>query len=196
MSEEVTEAVKNWSEDYLNFLAKKGEKPKQLQLWHGTRRRETPEEVKAKGICTFKSEVEGRLQIIQALRHFGKEKLLTTTGTTGQHLQSLMAEISSRRRRVIWATTLEDRVCGWSARNPEIVLLALSAAQVPSSDIAKYLRGKYGRCYKIKLRHTVPINYPNIPLNSMCLKPEDIESVEECGEFEEGVHCDEDGSCK
>lgn len=96
----------------------------QYSLFHGMRSKKSADQIKREGFCAYGSPIDERKNIIDALRHFGKEKLLTTEGRKGYRVRSTIREIHEPERRIVWATTEEDAPCSWWAHsNPEHISL-------------------------------------------------------------------------
>jgi hypothetical protein len=159
----------------------------QLPLYHGLRSKKTPEQIKKEGFCTFATPIDARKNIIDSLKFFGKEKLLTVKGGKGYRVRGLVEEVNrnlGQNRLNIWATTDKDAGCRWWAHaNPEHVSLALDAAGVEPENIDKYLNEKFGRnCYNIKLKIKSMGENFNFNTGLNCIRPNLIESIEECKE--------------
>jgi len=172
-------------------------------IWHGTRRKETPQEIKQKGFCTWHHPVDVLHEIIEALDHFNKlDKLKDTLVQNvvanicrfGYGEKGLYVDIENPENQKEWAKdwapelkqTIAPRTCSYALRNPEIITEVLAYAGVKSNEIRQYLRQKYGKPYAIKLKGTVKTAYPilNEATGCTCFEPEDIEEVYECPEVE------------
>jgi len=154
-------------------------------LYHGKRSNKTPEQIKKEGFCVYGSSVDERKNIVEALRYFGKEKLLTTEGRRGDRVRSAIREISdpySDSRRSLWATTEKDAPCKWWAHsNPEHISLTLHQIDIEPEKIDKYLKEKFGtNCYNIKLKITARGEALNFNTGLNCIPPNLIESIEKC----------------
>lgn len=164
-----------------------------LQLFHGMRSKKTAEQIKSEGFCSYGSPVDEKKSIINALKYFGKEKLLHQQSQKGTLIRGIIDEITekySKGRLSTWATTVKETPCDWWARaNPEHISLALGYAGISEKDIAKYLSDKYGKnCYNVELnlpldeRQKETLKYNNINFNTgkRCIKPFEIKAVLKC----------------
>lgn len=151
-------------------------------LYHGMRSKKSPEQIKKEGFCAYGTVVDERKNIIDALRYFGKEKLLTTEGRKGDRVRCAIREIKNPERRVVWATTSEDASCAWwSHSNPEHISLTLSMIDIEPEKINKYLKEKFGsNCYNVKLKMTSRGTSGNFNTGINCIPPYFIDSIEEC----------------
>lgn len=156
-------------------------------LYHGMRSKRTPEDIKKEGFCSYGTPIDERINIIDALKHFGKEKLLTVKGGKGYRVRSIMDEVMrdlGKNRLNTWATTDKEAACEWWAHaNPEHITLVLDAAGVEPEEIEKYLKEKFGsNCYNIKLKITSLGTNPNFNTGLNCIPPSLIKKIEECNE--------------
>lgn len=161
------------------------DKVPQYNLYHGMRSKKTPEQIMKEGFCvTYMTIVDAKKEIKNALRHFGKEDLLTRTGTTGELIRQEIRMIGGKNRRNVWATTDEEAPCEWWAHsNPEHISMVLHYAGIESSKIDKYLKETYGEnCYNIKLKMTSRGTNPNFNTGLNCIPPQLIDIIEECEE--------------
>lgn len=152
----------------------------ELPLYHGVRTK-NPERIRREGICSFRTLIDTRREIIIALKYFGKQKLLYTAGSRGELIRALITEMQDPTRRTIYLTSMgEEAACSWATRNPEFVSLTLSNVGISNKDIYRYLTDRYGEPYVIKLKETYPVKETNICSYQRCLLPGEIESVESC----------------
>jgi len=152
-------------------------------LYHGFRSKLSPEEIKERGVCTFKTSEEAVKVLEEALSYFGKRWTEKT--------RQFAYEISRPERRVIWTTIYEDAACGWARVNPEIVYLTLYWAGVKEDDIFDYLRRRFGRPYYVEtnIHPTLRRIYglpTDISLGRTCILPEEIVEVYPCPESAQG----------
>lgn len=151
-----------------------------LPLYHGVRTK-NPERIRKEGICSFRTLIDTRREIIIALKHFGKYKLLYTAGGRGDLIRAHIRKMQDPTRRTIYLTSVgKEAACSWATRNPEFVSLTLSNVDISNEDIFRYLTDRYGEPYIIKLKETYPIKETNICSYQRCLLPEEIESIERC----------------
>lgn len=157
----------------------------QYNLYHGMRSKKSADQIKREGFCAYGTSVDERKNIIDALRYFGKDKLLTTAGRKGDFVRGAIREVSSpdsERRRSVWATTSKDAGCKWwSHANPEHISLMLHQIDIEPEKIDKYLSGKFGnKCLNVKLKMTSRGQETNFNTGLNCIPPHFIESVETC----------------
>lgn len=153
-------------------------------LYHGMRSKKSVDQIKKEGFCAYSTPVDEKKNIIDALRYFGKEKLLTTKGGKGDRVRGAIREILEPERRLVWATTDKDIACAWwSHSNPEHVSLTLHQIDIEPEKIDKYLREKFGsNCYNVKLKMTSSEENPNFNTGINCIPPSFIVNVEKCKE--------------
>lgn len=158
-----------------------------LPLYHGIRTK-NPNRIRKEGICAFRTMVDTRIEIREALRYFKKEKLMFTVGGRGEFIRRSINEMSNPRRRVIYLTSFDrESACSWAQRNPEFIYLTLVHAGFDKEEVGsekyeifRYLTKKYGEPYIIKLKETYPVPDNNISSHQRCLSPDEIESIERC----------------
>lgn len=80
----------------------------QYPLFHGMRSKKSADQIKREGFCAYGSSIDEKKNIIDALRYFEKEKLLTTEERKGDRVRSATREIREPERRVVWATTSQE----------------------------------------------------------------------------------------
>jgi len=149
------------------------------------RSKKSAEEIKKEGFCAYSTRIDEKKNIIDALKHFGKEKLLTTKGGKGSTVTKAIREVSSEdseRRRSVWATTNKDASCKWWARaNPEHISLTLHEINIEPEKIDRYIKEKFGsNCYNIKLKITSRGEDNNFNTGFNCVPPNLIDKVEKC----------------
>lgn len=163
------------------------------RLFHGRRSDKSAEELKKEGFCAYGSPEDETNSIIDALKHFGKEKLLKKRDTAGWLIQNQLEQISEKQRKgrlSTYATTVEDAPCKWWARaNPEHISLVLDVAGVKDKDIDKYLKEKYGKnCYTIELdlaltkeqEEELEFRYLDYNTGKRCILPSEIKEIRKC----------------
>jgi hypothetical protein len=160
------------------------DKVPQYPLYHGMRSKKSADQIKREGFCAYGSPIDEKKNIVDALRYFGKEKLLTTEGRKGDRIRSTIREIQEPSRRVVWATTSQDAPCAWWAHaNPEHTSLPLHQIDIEPEKIDKYLREKFGsNCYNVKLKMIARGQYPNFNTGINCIPPNLIDGIETCKE--------------
>lgn len=156
-------------------------------LCHGTRRKETPEELKKKGFCTWNlPELEKMMG--EAIEEATKHRYIGPR--TGKHIERFkergLQEGQSSYRPFLYTTAMGDNACcSWADRNPEIVWDILWAHLKPEVT-REVLRGLFGDPIKVKVKIPVTVRemfHPqNINTGMKCFKPEEIISVEPCTE--------------
>lgn len=164
-------------------MTEKDEVP-QLPLYHGMRTNKTPDQIKKDGICTFESKIDMKKEIVLALKHFGKEKLLTVEGGKGYRVRRYLKQAESEFRRNIWASTDKDAACDWWAHaNPEIISWMLHEIDIEPEKIDKYLSERFGnKCYNVRLKTTSRGQSSDFNTGLDCIPSNLIELIEECEE--------------
>lgn len=154
----------------------------QYNLYHGMRSKKTQEQIKKEGFCSYGTVVDEKRNIINALRYFGKEKLIATKGRKGDIVRDAIREISGEGRRNTRATADKDAPCKWwSSANPEHISLTLHQVGVEPEKIDKYPREKFGNnCYNAKLKITSRGQSANFNTGINCIPPSLIDSIETC----------------
>ncbi len=160
---------------------------KDFPLFHGMRSKKTPEQIKKEGFCSYGTPIDEKKNIVDALKHFGKEKLLTVKGGKGYRVRSLVNEVMyelGKNRLNTWATTSEEAPCAWWAQaNPEHISLVLDAAGIKPKEVEKYLKDKFGsNCYNVKLKITSLGTNSNFNTGLNCIPPSLIDIIKECDE--------------
>jgi len=161
-------------------------------LFHGMRSKKTPEQIKKEGFCAYGSPIDEEKNIVDALKYFGKEKLLHSRKRKGALISLLINEVNPRyqdmpyrtNRRNVWASTNKESACEWwSHANPEHVSMALSYAGIEPEEIEKYIKEKFGsNCYNVELKMTSLGTNPNFNTGLNCIPPSLIKKIEECSE--------------
>jgi len=162
-------------------------------LWHGTRRKESIEELKKHGFCTYTDE-QALAEALQKL----DEKTKVGPRITLQ-LQKrraiILYEIRQPHRCRFSVTGIEKAACGedepenlmsgWANRNPEFIWDMLwSPWRVKPKVVDEILTEMFGEPLKVKLRLKVKVRQllgpQDIHLEQRCFKPEEIISIEKC----------------
>ncbi len=174
------------SQTVLRKMTEKNEL-KYYPLYHGMRSKKTSDEIKKEGFCSYSNPINERKNIVDALKYFKKEKLLTTEGKRGSVIREIVAEIThnlKKSRLNTWATTNKESACAWWAHtNPEHITLVLDAAGISAEEIDSYLRNRFGdECYSVKLKMTSLGSSPNFNTGLNCIPANLIELVEKCDE--------------
>ena len=180
---ELTETKENWRGNLNQEV--------EVNLYHGTRRKETPEEIKRNGICTFNvGEVE---QFIDEATRQCKIEIEAGPRVClwmDRAANNLKESFSGRDREfkkeqpILWASIWGDRSCNWAFRNPELVHDAFYY-NTPTKAMDKILTDLFGTPKTIKARVKVKLNDllanpQNLPTEKHCFKPEEILEVTEC----------------
>lgn len=155
-------------------------------VWHGTRRKESDEELRQEGFCTYEpKQVEEWLD--EALNLIVEK---TNPGPrTLKRLQQLKTQIARQAheswRRQLSVSAFEEDSCGWGFRNPELVHDFLYRAVGDKRELFnEILTELFGEPRKIKITTEVPVsgllNPQDIHLPVLCIKPKEIVSIEPC----------------
>lgn len=168
------------------------QQPVTVQLWHGTRRKESAEELKAKGFCTFSpGEVE---EFIDEANRMCKQELnagprvCKWMDNLARNLKQSYSgrdyEFGISNRPNLWTSYDEGRSCSWAFRNPEIVSDAFYW-RTPTKAMDKILTELFGEPKKIKVRVEVSLgdligSPQNLNTHKQCFTPDDIIEIEEC----------------
>jgi hypothetical protein len=158
------------------------------------RSKKSADQIKKEGFCAYGSPVDEKKAIMDALKYFGKEKILHQQSTKGELVRSQINEItekSGKGRLVVWGTTASAAACDWWARaNPEHISLTLQHAGVDETDIARYLDEHYGtNCYQVELelkltetqKKQLRLGSPlNFNTGKRCISPNEIKDVKKC----------------
>lgn len=154
-----------------------------IPLYHGTRQLLNSEEIKERGITTYKSGAAAEKEILKALKHFNKEDY-TRFPNKGSIVQQILKEARYSGRPIFSCTPWEEATSSWSSRAPELVCLALGGAGVPERDISKYLDKTYGRRYRLKVNlrgsptlGSITTNYNDIHTGRKKITPKEILEV-------------------
>jgi len=160
-----------------------------VNLCHGTRRKETLEELKEKGFCTWDlPELEGMMN--EAIEEMAKHRYIGPR--TGKHIEMYkergLREGQSSYRPFLYATGMGDNACcSWADRNPEIIWDVLWAHLKPEVT-REVLNELFGDPIKVKVKTRVDVRSmfgpQNINTKKKCFKPEEIISIEKCTEEE------------
>ena len=62
-------------------MTKDEEEDEHLPLFHGMRSKKSAEQIEKEGFCSYGSPEEGKKNVIDALKYFGKDRLLHSQGT-------------------------------------------------------------------------------------------------------------------
>ena len=152
---------------------------KQYNLYHGMRSKKSAEQIKREGFCAYNTNIDIKRNVINSLKFFGKEQVLSSSGRTGQLVRFHLHKDSPLNRRNIWATTRKDIATDYALTSPEHVSMILQNVGIPKENIVRYLREKQGsNCHVIKLKLTSL--GPNINFNTglNCVSPHFIDSIE------------------
>lgn len=158
-----------------------------VNLCHGTRRKEAPEELKENGFCTWDlPELEKMMS--EAIDEMTKHRYIGPR--TGKRVEMWkergLREGQASFRPYLYATAMGDNACcSWADRNPEIIWDVLWAHLKPEVTRAA-LHELFGDPLRVKVRTQVEVRAmfgaQNINTKKKCFKPEEIISVELCTE--------------
>jgi len=152
-------------------------------LFHGMRSKKTEDQIQREGFCSYGSPIDEARHIISALRHFGREKLITANSGRSVRIRQLIAEVRlSKGRLNTWASTDINATCSWWSRaNPEHVSLALNFAGISEKVIDRYLKETFGNnCYSVELKMTSLHPERNFNTGLNCVPPNLIRKVKKC----------------
>jgi hypothetical protein len=162
-----------------------------VNLYHGTRRRESPEEIKKHGITTFDC-TRAYEEMLRALEHFNKLHVLGEKSSKGTLVRDQLGHVCRFDTKGFYVDAIDpdspeekewfgdNRVCSYARNNPETISLILWYAGVPREKIREYLREKYGKPYMIKLKQRLLIPEINLPTYTRRIEPSDIEDIIPC----------------
>ncbi len=161
----------------------------QPPIFHGMRSKKSAEQLKKEGFCSYGSSVDEKKAVVDALKHFNKEKFLHGHGHKSFLIKREIEHVMDKRRST-YATVAKEAPCNWWARaNPENISLVLGYVGVKEKDVDKYLGEKYGKnCYNVELdlklsdREKEELKYNQINFNTgkRCIKPSEIKDVKKC----------------
>jgi hypothetical protein len=161
-------------------------------VYHGTRRKESAEELKAKGFCSFSpGEVDSFIDEVARQCKIAKNgprlcKWIDDAATrVKEHYQGRISEFGKDQKPDLWVSAYKQASCSWAFRNPEIISDAMYW-NLPKEVKEAILEEIFGTPKRVTLQLRMPADhvlYNGINLNTgkHCFKPEEIVSVEECG---------------
>jgi hypothetical protein len=163
----------------------------EVNLYHGTRRKETPEQIKKNGFCSF---AEGEVEqfIDEAARQCKVEieagpRVCKWMDDTASHLKQSFSGRDwefKNTKPSLYGTYDPAAGCSWAFRNPEIVHDAFYY-RTPTIIMDKILTELFGTPKTVKVRVKVKLNEllanpQNLNIRQNCFKPEEILEVTEC----------------
>ena len=172
-------------------------------VWHGTRRRESIEELKRNGFCSYTQE--------QAIRWLDEaHRRLSAKIKPGPRVTKSLEKwkamvrghVKEPWRGYLCVTAIEDAACGeqahnpftgrpdsgnlmsgWADRNPEFVYDYLMLRATPQ-ELDRILTEMFGRPIKVKLRVSVEVrtllNPQDMHLKQRCFSPAEIIDITPC----------------
>jgi hypothetical protein len=164
-----------------------------VPVWHGTRRTEDPHYIKTHGFSTFSCD-DAQREGYLALKHFGLEHFLSKKNSKGVELRSKLRQcnrfenagfyVDAFNERTRTESLRFDQTCSYARNNPEIIGDKLMYAGVNHRRIREYLRERFGKPYKIKLKARRLGEQINLATECKWIQGGDIESITECPEIE------------
>jgi len=165
-------------------------------VWHGTRRKESIEELKKSGFCTYTDE-QAVQWLGEAIENLAKKTKVgpIISKQLARRQANILYETRQPYRHKFSVTGIEEAACGedqpenlmsgWAARNPEFVWDMLWAPwRVKPEVVDGILTEKFGEPIKVKLRVKVKVRQllgpQDIHLEQRCFRPEEIISIEKC----------------
>jgi len=161
-----------------------------VPLFHARRSFLSPEVIAKEGVGTYADEAQVDKEIRSALRHFGKEHLVSPKSGSklSRYIEREKREFpqfhyGSEARRQIYLTTQPEECFMWASGFPSVVRDTLVRAGVPGRKIKQYLDEKYGRRVRLKLSYkptVVELDTPHpddLTLGLREISPEQIGEV-------------------
>ena len=165
-------------------------------VWHGTRRKESIEELKRKGFCTYTDE-QAVEWLGEAIRNLEERKKVgpIISKQLARRQANILHETRQPYRHKFSVTGIEEAACGedrpenlmsgWADRNPEFIWDMLwSPWRVKPKVVDEILDEKFGEPTKVKLKVKVQLRQllspQDIHLEQRCFMPEEIVSIEKC----------------
>lgn len=176
-------------EEYKHIREAKGEmaarqfldEEREFIVWHGTRRKESPEELKKYGFCTYTTP-EADKWLEEEAEKAGKSSKLTFNGESiARRVNELKRLVREPGRQVFSATAIEEDVPGWADRNPEF-MYDLLTHRLPKEEWEAILREKFGPRLKVTVKLKLPVRQvlgvpQDIHTEIRCFSPEQIVDV-------------------
>lgn len=165
-------------------------------VWHGTRRKESIEELKKNGFCTYTDE-QAVQWLAEALTKLDERTKVgpRVTKQLEKRKASILYEIRQPYRCRFSVTGIEEAACGedaperlmsgWADRNPEFMWDFLwSPWRVKPKVVDAILTEQFGEPLKVKVKIKTTVRSllspQDIHLEQKCFLPEDIVSIEKC----------------
>ena len=166
----------------------------ETRVWHGTRRRESIEDLKRSGFCSYTRE-----QAVRWLEEASKrlcEKLRAgprVCKSLDRKQAGILLEVSQPYRGKFSVTGRESAACGedepenlmggWADRNPEFIWDSFGWRATPKVA-NEILTEMFGRPLKVELRVKVKahqlVSPQDMHLEQRCFRPEEIVSITPC----------------
>lgn len=162
------------AKEFLNSL-------KPFVVWHGTRRKESLDDIRHNGICTY-TPLQAYIWIDEAVDRAKRSPHLRSKRTLDIRAKYVKESIIRPERMTLYVTAFEDDAASWAYRNPEFIYDVLWSV-LPENEWSRILYEMFGPCVKItvniKLKVVYVIGVPqNIPSEYSCFQPNDILNVE------------------
>jgi len=146
-------------------------------VWHGTRRKESPQYLRAYGFCSYTLE-QADLWIDEATRR-ARELTVTITQKRVAYVKDMIRDPG---RMLFSVTAIEEAVHGWADRNPEFIY-DLLWVRLPETKWRRILRDMFGPPMKVTLLLNLPVRQvmggpQDIHTGLHCFRPEEILDVE------------------
>jgi hypothetical protein len=183
--EELPEVKENWRQNKDMMV--------NVNLYHGTRRKETPEELKKNGFCSFaRGEVEEFIDEAVNQCKVGIKAGPRVCYWMDETAKQLKSSYSGRdweftkegAQPNLYATYNPKKGCNWAFRNPEIIHDAFYY-RTPTVVMDEILTELFGTPKTVKVRIAVKLNDllgnpHNLNTEKHCFRPEEILEVTEC----------------
>jgi len=167
-------------------------------VWHGTRRKESIEQLKRDGFCSY-TEEQAVNWLAEASEKLAEETKVgpRTAKYMGRIKTRVLHEVLQPYRGKFSVTGIEEAACGeyptrldsgWASRNPEFMWDFLHARTITvtrGKEITdEILTEMFDDPMKVKLRIKVKLRQllgpQDIHLEQRCFRPEEIVSIEKC----------------
>lgn len=159
-------------------------------LYHGFRTKKKQSDIDQ--LITFTND-QAYDEIVKALEYHSLGRFIdakrTSKASTVNLIQGMISE-SKREKRFgfIYTCPFIDRAERWAIRNPEIIFITLSHADLPINKILEYLKTRFGNPHIAKLKLTITSKFPSavIPMNRE-IPRQDIEWIRPVEGDEENI---------
>lgn len=183
-------------EEYNRIRQEKGEmaakqfldEEREFTVWHGTRRKETPKELKKYGFCSYTAPKADKWLEDEARKAVKSSKLTFNGESIAKRVNELKRAVREPGRQVFSVTAIEEDVPSWADRNPEF-MYDLLTHRLPREEWQAILREKFGRKVKVTLKLKLPVRQvlgvpQDIHTGIRCFSPDQIIDVTLIGEEE------------